>query len=104
MPTRKASFHPSDEKRGETELYQRHVMSTFYFYVVSRLKGFSMDPVTYVMESEDDEVERNLMEKLEEVTKIIYETFKISAKMIFDEDARRLHGKFDGVLRLRKGV
>ena len=82
---------PIDEKRGETELYQRHVMSTFCFYVVSRVKGFSMGPVTYVMESEDDEVERIFMERLEEVTKIIYETVKVSAKMIFDEDARRLH-------------
>ena len=82
---------PIDEKRGETELYQRHVMSTFCFYVVSRVKGFSMDPVMYVMESEGDEEERIFMEKLEEVTKEIYETFKISAKMIFDEDARRLH-------------
>ena len=41
-------------------------MSTFCFYVVSRVKGFSM-------------------------AKKIYETFKISAKMIFDDDARRLH-------------
>ena len=82
---------PIDEKRGETELYQRHVMSTFCFYVVSRVKGFSMDPVTYVMESEDDEVERIFMEKLEEVTKEIYETSRISAKRIFDEDARRLY-------------
>ena len=82
---------PIDERRGETELYQRRVMSTFCFYVVSRVKGFSMDPVTYVMESEDDKVERIFMEKLEEVTKKIYETFTISAKMIFDDDARRLH-------------
>ena len=29
---------PIDERRGETELYQRQVMSTFCFYVVSRVK------------------------------------------------------------------
>ena len=82
---------PIDEKRGETELYQRHVMSAFCFYVVSRVKGFSMDPVTYLMQSEDDEVERIFMEKLEEVTKEIYETFKIPVKMIFDEEAKKFH-------------
>ena len=65
---------PIDETRGETELYQRHVMSAFCFYVVFRVKGFFMGPVTYLMQSEDDEVERIFMEKLEEVTKEIYET------------------------------
>lgn len=31
------------------------------------------------------------MEKLEEVTKYIYEKFKISVPMIFDEVAKELH-------------
>ena len=50
-----------------------------------------MDPVTYLMQSEDDEVERIFMEKLEEVTKEIYETFKTPVKVIFDEEARKFH-------------
>ena len=34
-----------DETCEETKLYQQHVMSTFCLYVVSRIEGFSMDPV-----------------------------------------------------------
>ena len=78
-----------DETRGETKLYQRHVMSTFCLYVVSRVKGFSMDPVTYVMKDERDEVDKIFAEKLEETTKKIYETFKTSVPMIFDDTARK---------------
>ena len=47
---------------GKTKLYQRHVMSTFCTYVVSRVEGFSMDPVMYVMKDERDEVDRIFME------------------------------------------
>ena len=82
---------PIDERRGETKLYQQHIMNTFWFYVVSRVKGFSMDPVTYAMESKDDKLKKIFIEKLEEVTKEIYETFKRSVKMVLDDDARRLH-------------
>ena len=46
-----------------------------------------MDPVTYVMKEEGDEVDKIFMEKLEETTKKIYETFKTSVPMIFDEAA-----------------
>ena len=42
-------------------------------------------------QGEDDQVDRVFMEKLEEVTKKIYENFKESAPMIFDEVAKRLH-------------
>ena len=82
---------PIDRKHGETKLYQRHVPSAFCFYVVSRVKGFSMDPVTYVSQGVDDRVDRVFVEKLEEVTKKIYETFKEPVPMIFDEAAKRLH-------------
>ena len=84
-------LEPMDRKHGETKLYQRHVPSAFCFYVVSRVEGFSMDPVTYVSQGEDDQVDRMFVEKLEEVTKKIYETFKESKPMIFDEAARKLH-------------
>ena len=82
---------PMDEMRGKTKLYQQHVPSAFCFYVVSRVEGFSMDPVTYVCQGEDDQVEKVFVEKLEEVTKRIYETFKESKPMIFDEAAKSLH-------------
>ena len=39
---------PIDEVRGETRLHQRHVPSAFCLYVVSRVEGFSMDPITHV--------------------------------------------------------
>ena len=84
-------LEPMDRKHGETKLYQRHVPSAFCFYVVSRVEGFSMDPVTYVSQGEEDQVDRVFVEKFEEVTKKIYETFKESKPMIFDEAARKLH-------------
>ena len=80
-----------DETRGNTKLHQRHVMSAFCLYPVSRVEGFSMEPVTYVAKDEHDEVDKILMENLEEIAKKVCETFKTSVPMIFDEDARKLH-------------
>ena len=80
-------LEPIDRKHGETKLYQRHVPSAFCFYVVSHVEGFFMDPVTYVSQGEDDQVDRVFVEKLEGVTKKIYETFKGPKPMIFDEVA-----------------
>ena len=88
-------LEPIDKKHGETRLYQRHVPSAFCFYVVSRVEGFSMDPITYVSQDEDDQVDRVFVEKLEEVTKKIYETFKESKPMVFDEVAKRLYESQD---------
>ena len=79
------------EKHEETKLYQRHVPSAFCLYVVSRVESFSMDPITYVSQGEDDRVDKVFAKKLEEVTKKIYETFKEPVPMIFDEAAKRLH-------------
>ena len=42
-------------------------------------------------QGEDDPVDRVFVEKLEEVTKKIYETFEEPVPMIFDEAAKRLH-------------
>ena len=80
-----------DRNHGVTKLYQRHVPSAFCFYVVSRVEGFHMDPVTYMSQGEDDKVDKVFVEKLEEVTKKIYETFKEPKPMIFDEAAKKLH-------------
>ena len=88
-------LEPIERKHGETMLYQRHVPSAFCFYVVSRVEGFSVDPVTYVSQGEDDQVDKVFVEKLEEITKKIYETFKESKPMIFDEAAKRLHESQD---------
>ena len=88
-------LEPIDRKHGETKLYQRHVPSAFCFYVVSRVEGFFMDPVTYVSQGEDDQVDRVFVEKLEGITKKIYETFKDPKPMIFDEVAKRLHESQD---------
>ena len=82
---------PTDEMRGKAKLYQRHVPSAFCFYVVSRVEGFSMDPIIYVGQNEDDQVDKVFVEKSEEVTKKIYETFKEPKPMIFDEAAKKLH-------------
>ena len=37
---------PIDKTRGKTKLNQRHVMSAFCLYPVSRIEGFSMEPIT----------------------------------------------------------
>ena len=50
-----------------------------------------MEPVTYVMKNEHDEVDKIFMENLEEIARKVYENFKTSILMIFDEDARKLH-------------
>ena len=50
-----------------------------------------MDPVTYVSQGEEDQVDRVFVEKLEWVTKKIYETFKKPVPIIFEEAAKRLH-------------
>ena len=84
-------LRPIDEIRGGTKLCQRHVMSAFCLYPVSRVEGLSMEPITYVAKDEHDEVDRILVEKMVEIAKKVYENFKIPAKMIFDEDARKLH-------------
>ena len=82
---------PISEMHGKTKLYQRHVMSAFCLYPVSRVEEFPMDPITYVAKDEHDEVDRILVERMVETAKKVYEKFKIPAKMIFDEDARKLH-------------
>ena len=43
---------PIDEKRGKTKLYQKHDPSAVCIYVVSRVDGFSMDPVVIAAENE----------------------------------------------------
>ena len=84
-------LEPIDETHGDTKLYQRHVPSAFCLYVVSRVEGFSMDPITYVRRGEDDSVDKIFVERLEEVAKQICETFKTSVPMVFDEAVKELH-------------
>ena len=60
-------------------------------YVASRVEGFSMDPIAYVMQSEHDQVDKVFVNTLEKVTKEIYKIFTDSVHMIFDETARKIH-------------
>ena len=82
---------PIDEMRGKTRLNQQHVMSAFCLCPVFRIEGVSMDPITYVAKDENDEVDRVLVGRMVETAKKIYERFKIPAKMIFDDNAKKLH-------------
>ena len=66
----------SDKVSGETELYQIHRPFAFCVYVVSRVGGFAMDPVTYVCKEEDEDVSKVFVEELEKITKVIYKKFK----------------------------
>ena len=60
-----------------------------------------MEPITYVAKDEHDEVDRVLVERMVEVTKKVYERFKVPVKMIFDENARKLHESETVYLRVR---
>ena len=68
-----------DETRVKTRLNQRHVMSAFCLYPVSRIERFSMEPITYVAKDEHDEVDRVLVERMIEEAKKVYERFKVPA-------------------------
>ena len=80
---------PINKTLGETKLYQQHIPSAFCLYVVSRVEGFSMDPITCVKQDEHDQVDKIFVNKLEELMKLIYERFKVSVPMIFDETAKK---------------
>ena len=82
---------PINKTHGDTKLYQEHVLSAFCLYVVSRVEGFSMDPVTYVKQDETDKVDKIIINKLDEITKQIYKRFNVSVPMVFDEAAKELH-------------
>ena len=74
--------------------YQKHEPSGFCFYVKGIVPGIHITPITYTKTSEDDNVVKIFILKLEEVTKGIYNDFyknfkplKMSAKeqMLFNE-------------------
>ena len=50
-----------------------------------------MNPITYVARDEHDEVDKILVDRMVETTKNIYEKFKVPAKVIFNEETRKLH-------------
>ena len=81
---------PIDKTHGDTKLYQ-HVPSAFCLYVVSCVKGFFMDPITYVKRDERDQVDKIFVRMLWEIAKELYERFKVSVPMIFDKVAKELH-------------
>ena len=55
---------PIDKTHGETKLYQKHIPSAFFIYIISHVDGFSMDLITYVGENAAEV----FVEKIEEVT------------------------------------
>ena len=83
-------LEPIDKTEGKTKLYERHVPSAFCFYVVSRVSGFEMDPVSYVKRGEED-VAKIFIEKLEETTREVYKRSENDVPMIFDDAARKLY-------------
>ena len=72
---------PIDKTHGETKLYQKHIPSAFFIYIISHVDGFSMDLITYVGENAAEV----FVEKIEEVTEYTYEKFNVSVPMIFDK-------------------
>ena len=64
-------------------------MAAFYIFPVLRIDDDSVkiDPVG-ILGSEDDDVSKILVEKLEGMAKKVYERFKEPVKMVFDDDAR----------------
>ena len=69
-------LEPIDETHGKTKLSQRQVMSAFCLYLVSRVEGFSMEPIAYVAKDEHDEVDKILVENMVEKAKNVYENFQ----------------------------
>ena len=55
--------------------YQKHEPSGFCFYVKSIVPGINIKPITYTKTSENDNIAKIFVEKLEEVTKGIYNDF-----------------------------
>ena len=85
-------LEPTDKTHGKTKLYQQHVPSAFCLYVVSRVSGFEMEPITYVRNGNEN-VAKVFVEELEETTKKIYERFKVDAPIIFNDEAKKLFEK-----------
>ena len=83
-PMNSCSPNPKDSYNYN---YQLHEPSGFCFYVKGIVPGIHITPITYTKTSEDDNVAKIFVEKLEEVTKGIYNDFykrfkplKMSAK------------------------
>ncbi|CAH3164961.1 unnamed protein product, partial [Porites lobata] len=83
-PMNSCSPNPKDSYNYN---YQLHEPSGFCFYVKSIVPGIHITPITYTKTSEDENIAKIFVEKLEEVTKGIYNDFykrfkplKMSAK------------------------
>ena len=84
IPMNSCSPNPKDSYNYN---YQLHEPSGFCIYVKGIVPGIHITPITYTKTSEDDNVAKIFVEKLEEVTKGIYNDFykrfkplKMSAK------------------------
>jgi hypothetical protein len=77
----------NDPDKSYTQQYQKHVPSSFCFNLISTT-GEQFEPVTYTANSNDDDVAKIFVEKLEEYAKMIYDKYEKNPKeMTFtDED------------------
>ena len=75
---------PIDDTSGHTKLYQKHVPVAFCIYVVSRIEGFSMKPITYLGEG----AAKKFVSWIEQIAKRIFRKFENTVPMIFDEEAK----------------
>ena len=71
-PMNSCSPNPKDSYNYN---YQLHEPSGFCFYVKGIVPGIHITPITYTKTSEDDNVAKVFIQKLEEVTKGIYNDF-----------------------------
>ena len=79
-----------DKVCGKTILIQKHIPLAFCIYVVSRVDGFSMDPITYVSQDGED-VAKVFVKILENIVRHnIYTAFKDPKKMIYNEEVNVL--------------
>ena len=62
--------------------YQLHEPSGFCFYAKGIVPGINITPITYTKTSEDDNIAKIFIEKLEEVTKGIYNDFYKKSKRL----------------------
>src|SRR6218665_3637489 len=77
--------HP-DSHESYTNKYQKHILSSFCYYIKCFDDSvYSHEPVSFTAERDDDTVAQTFIDSLEEDVKQIYNQFKFSQKMIFNE-------------------
>ena len=78
------------EKKGKTQLYQKHRACEFCFQVVCFDDSIRFDPVLFRASSKDEDVGEKFLEAVENEVKRIHNMFDFSKKMIFLEEDRKV--------------